>query len=112
MLKKTRCVWMESPVNPMVKVIDVGAIDELAHKAKALAVVDNTFASPYLQQPPLLGADLVTHSTTKYLGGHPDLVGGAVVGNAIDLPDHLKFIQNAAGRVCVPFDSSAVRPRA
>src|SRR5438132_2256029 len=70
--KKTKLVWMESPTNPMLKVIDIAAIAELAHKAKALAVVDNTFASPYLQQPLLLGADLVTHSTTKYLGGHSD----------------------------------------
>jgi cystathionine gamma-synthase len=103
--KKTRLVWMESPTNPMLKVVDIGAIAELAHKAKALAVVDNTFASPYLQQPLLLGADLVTHSTTKYLGGHSDLVGGAVIGNSTDLHERLKFIQNAAGGVPGPFDA-------
>ena len=85
--------------------IDIGAMAELAHKAKALAVVDNTFASPYLQQPLLFGADLVTHSTTKYLGGHSDVVGGAVVGNSADLHERLKFIQNAAGGVPGPFDS-------
>jgi cystathionine beta-lyase/cystathionine gamma-synthase len=103
--KKTKLVWMESPTNPMLKVIDIAAIAELAHKAKALAIVDNTFASPYLQQPLLLGADLVTHSTTKYMGGHSDVVGGAVIGNSADLHERLKFIQNAAGGVPGPFDS-------
>jgi len=102
---KTKLLWIESPTNPMLKVIDIAAMAELAHKVKALAVVDNTFASPYLQQPLLLGADLVTHSTTKYLGGHSDVVGGAVVGNSPDLHDRLKFIQNAAGGVPGPFDS-------
>jgi len=103
--KKTKLVWMESPTNPMLKVIDIAAIAELAHKAKALAVVDNTFASPYLQQPLLFGADLVTHSTTKYLGGHSDLVGGAVIGSSADLHERLKFIQNAAGGVPGPLDA-------
>jgi cystathionine beta-lyase/cystathionine gamma-synthase len=103
--KKTRLVWIESPTNPLLKVIDIAAMAELAHKAKALAVVDNTFASPYLQQPLLLGADLVTHSTTKYLGGHSDVVGGAIVGTSADLHERLKFIQNAAGGVPGPFDS-------
>ena len=103
--KKTKLLWIESPTNPMLKVIDIGAMAELAHKAKALAVVDNTFASPYLQQPLLLGADLVTHSTTKYLGGHSDVVGGAIVGNSAELHERLKFIQNAAGGVPGPFDA-------
>ena len=103
--KKTRLLWIESPTNPMLKVIDIGAMAELAHRARALAVVDNTFASPYLQQPLLLGADLVTHSTTKYLGGHSDLVGGAVVGSSADLHERLKFIQNAAGGVPGPLDA-------
>jgi cystathionine beta-lyase/cystathionine gamma-synthase len=103
--KKTKLLWIESPTNPMLKVIDISAMTELAHKAKALAVVDNTFASPYLQQPLLLGADLVTHSTTKYLGGHSDVIGGAIVGNSADLHERLKFIQNAAGGVPGPFDS-------
>ncbi|MHB8631783.1 MAG: cystathionine gamma-synthase [Candidatus Limnocylindria bacterium] len=103
--RKTRLLWIESPTNPMLKVIDIGAMAEIAHRAKALAVVDNTFASPYLQQPLLLGADLVTHSTTKYLGGHSDVVGGAIVGNSADLHERLKFIQNAVGGVPGPFDS-------
>ena len=103
--KKTKLVWTESPTNPMLKVIDIAAIAEIAHQAKALLVVDNTFASPYLQQPLLLGADLVTHSTTKYIGGHSDVVGGAVIGRSPDLLERLKFIQNAAGGVPGPFDS-------
>src|SRR5260221_4979648 len=103
--KKTKLVWSESPTNPLLKVIDIAAIAELAHKAKALAVVDNTFASPYLQQPLLLGADLVTHSTTKYMGGHSDVVGGAIIGNSADLHERLKFIQNAAGGVPGPLDA-------
>ena len=103
--KKTRLLWIESPTNPLLKVIDIAAMAELAHRSKAIAVVDNTFASPYLQQPLLLGADLVTHSTTKYLGGHSDLVGGAVIGNSDDLHERLKFIQNAAGGVPGPLDA-------
>ena len=103
--RKTKLLWIESPTNPMLKVIDIGAMAELAHSARALAVVDNTFASPFLQQPLLLGADLVTHSTTKYLGGHSDVVGGAIVGRSAELHEHLKFIQNAAGGVPGPFDS-------
>src|SRR5438309_6996037 len=103
--RKTKLLWIESPTNPMLKVIDIAAMAELAHVAKALAVVDNTFASPYLQQPLLLGADLVTHSTTKYLGGHSDVVGGAIVGRSAELHERLKFIQNAAGGVPGPFDS-------
>ena len=103
--RKTKLLWIESPTNPMLKVIDIGAMAELAHGARALAVVDNTFASPFLQQPLLLGADLVTHSTTKYVGGHSDLVGGAIVGRSAELRERLKFIQNAAGGVPGPFDS-------
>ena len=103
--RKTKLLWIESPTNPMLKVIDIGAMAELAHGARALAVVDNTFASPFLQQPLLLGADLVTHSTTKYLGGHSDVVGGAIVGRSAELHERLKFIQNAAGGVPGPFDS-------
>jgi cystathionine beta-lyase/cystathionine gamma-synthase len=103
--KKTKLLWIESPTNPMLKVIDISAMTELAHKAKALAVVDNTFASPYLQQPLLLGADLVTHSTTKYLGGHSDVVGGAIVGNEPALRERLAFLQNAVGGVPGPFDA-------
>ena len=103
--RKTKLLWIESPTNPMLKVIDIGAMAELAHSARAVAVVDNTFASPFLQQPLLLGADLVTHSTTKYVGGHSDLVGGAIVGRSAELRERLKFIQNAAGGVPGPFDS-------
>ena len=103
--KKTKLVWIESPTNPMLKVIDIAAVAAIARKAKAISVVDNTFASPYLQQPLLLGADLVTHSTTKYMGGHSDVVGGAIAGTSADLHERLKFIQNAAGGVPGPFDS-------
>ena len=103
--KRTKLVWIESPTNPLLKVVDVAAVAELARKAKALAVVDNTFASPYLQQPLRLGADLVLHSTTKYLGGHSDVVGGAIVGTAEALRERLAFIQNAAGGVPGPLDA-------
>ncbi len=103
--KRTRLVWIESPTNPMLRVVDISAVSELAHRAKAVAVVDNTFASPYLQQPIGLGADLVLHSTTKYLGGHSDVVGGAIVGTSPDLRERLAFIQNAAGGVPGPFDA-------
>src|SRR5437764_7205110 len=77
---KTKMVWIETPTNPLLQIVDIAAIAELAHKAGAILAVDNTFASPYLQQPIKLGADLIVHSTTKYLGGHSDVVGGAVVG--------------------------------
>jgi cystathionine beta-lyase/cystathionine gamma-synthase len=103
--KKTKLVWIESPTNPMLKVIDIAAVAAIARKAKAISVVDNTFASPYLQQPLLLGADLVLHSTTKYIGGHSDVVGGAIAGVSADLRERLAFIQNAAGGVPGPFDS-------
>jgi cystathionine gamma-lyase len=101
---KTRLIWIESPTNPLLQIIDIAALAELAHRKKALLAVDNTFASPYLQQPLALGADLVIHSTTKYLGGHSDVVGGAVIGsNALLEP--IKFYQNAAGGVPGPFDA-------
>ncbi|HUQ16396.1 MAG TPA: cystathionine gamma-synthase [Candidatus Saccharimonadales bacterium] len=103
--KRTKLVWIESPTNPMLKVVDLAAVTEIARKAGALSVVDNTFASPYLQQPLLLGADLVLHSTTKYIGGHSDVVGGAIAGSSADLRERLAFIQNAAGGVPGPFDS-------
>src|SRR5262249_15777987 len=101
---RTRLVWIETPTNPLLQVIDIAAVAELAHDHRALLVVDNTFASPYLQQPMAHGADLVVHSTTKYLGGHSDVIGGAVIGRR----DHLEpiaFYQNAAGGVPGPFDS-------
>jgi cystathionine gamma-lyase len=101
---KTRLVWIETPTNPLLKILDIAAVADLAHKAKAVLAVDNTFASPYLQQPIRLGADLVVHSTTKYLGGHSDVVGGAVVGRR-DLLEPVAFYQNAAGGVPGPFDA-------
>ena len=100
----TKMVWIETPTNPLLQIVDIAAIAALAHQASAILAVDNTFASPYLQQPLKLGADLVVHSTTKYLGGHSDVVGGAVVGKE-SLMQPIKFYQNAAGGVPGPFDS-------
>jgi cystathionine gamma-lyase len=104
---KTKLVWIETPTNPLLQILDVAAIAEVAHKQGALLAVDNTFASPYLQRPLDLGADLVVHSTTKYLGGHSDVVGGAVIGKR-DLLQTIAFYQNAAGGVPGPFDSYLV----
>jgi len=101
---KTKLVWIETPTNPLLQILDIAALAGLAHKAGALLAVDNTFASPYLQQPLALGADLVVHSTTKYLGGHSDVIGGAVVGSK-DLLQPIAFFQNAAGAVPGPFDA-------
>ncbi len=100
---KTKLVWLETPTNPLLQVVDIAAVAEVAHRGGALVAVDNTFASPYLQQPLKLGADLVVHSTTKYLGGHSDVVGGAVIGRKEQM-DPIKFYQNAAGGVPGPFD--------
>ncbi len=100
----TKLVWLETPTNPLLQILDIAAIAKLAHNAGAKLAVDNTFASPYLQQPLRLGADLVVHSTTKYLGGHSDVVGGAVVGDA-EIMQPIAFYQNAAGAVAGPFDS-------
>jgi cystathionine beta-lyase/cystathionine gamma-synthase len=104
---KTRLVWIETPTNPLLQILDIAALADLSHKHGARLAVDNTFASPYLQQPLKLGADLVVHSTTKYLGGHSDVVGGCVVGSK-ELLDPIKFYQNAAGGVPGPFDSYLV----
>jgi cystathionine beta-lyase/cystathionine gamma-synthase len=104
---KTKLVWIETPTNPLLQVLDVAALAEVAHRHGAKLAVDNTFASPYLQQPLALGADLVVHSTTKYLGGHSDVVGGCVVGGKA-LLEPVKFYQNAAGGVPGPFDSYLV----
>jgi cystathionine beta-lyase/cystathionine gamma-synthase len=101
---KTRLVWIETPTNPLLQILDIRAIADLAHRAGALLAVDNTFASPYLQQPLCCGADLVVHSTTKYLGGHSDVVGGAVIGGR-ELLQPIAFYQNAAGAVPGPFDA-------
>ena len=103
----TKLVWIETPTNPLLQIVDIAAIADLAHKNGAILVVDNTFASPYLQQPLSLGADIVVHSTTKYLGGHSDVVGGAVIGKR-DLLANIAFYQNAAGGVPGPFDSYLV----
>jgi cystathionine gamma-lyase len=101
---KTKLVWIETPSNPLLQVIDIAGLTELAHRRGAKVAVDNTFASPYLQQPLALGADIVVHSTTKYLGGHSDVVGGAVIGGR-ELLEPIKFYQNAAGGVPGPFDA-------
>ncbi|MFD5865540.1 cystathionine gamma-synthase [Agromyces sp. NPDC127015] len=103
----TRVLWIETPSNPLMKISDVAALAELGHEAGLVVVVDNTFASPALQQPLALGADVVVHSTTKYLGGHSDVVGGALVFAAgrDELHDRVKFTQFAAGAVSGPFDA-------
>jgi cystathionine gamma-lyase len=102
--KATKLVWIETPTNPLLQMVDIAAIAEVARRAGALLAVDNTFASPYLQRPLEFGADLVVHSTTKYLGGHSDVVGGAVIGRA-ELLQPIAFYQNAAGGVPGPFDA-------
>ena len=96
---ETRLVWIETPTNPLLKIIDISAVSAIAHERQILVGVDNTFASPYLQRPLELGSDLVMHSTTKYLGGHSDVVGGAIVTRDPTLYERLKFLQNAAGAV-------------
>ena len=100
----TKLIWVESPTNPLLQIVDIAAIAKLAHQHGALLVVDNTFASPAIQQPLGLGADVVVHSTTKYLGGHSDVVGGAVIGSR-ELLQQVHFYQNAAGAVPGPFDA-------
>ena len=104
----TRLIWVETPTNPMMNVIDISAMSALAKKYNVLLGVDNTFATPYLQRPLELGADLVMHSATKYLGGHSDVVMGALVVNDETLAERLYFIQNASGGVCGPMDSFLV----
>ncbi|NHN44738.1 cystathionine gamma-synthase [Chryseoglobus frigidaquae] len=102
---RPRVLWLETPSNPLMKVTDITALAELAHAVGALVVVDNTFATPYLQQPLVLGADVVVHSTTKYLGGHSDVLGGAVVTNDLELAEQVQFHQFAAGAVSGPMDA-------
>ena len=102
---ETKVVWVETPTNPLLNIGDIEALASVAHDAGALLVVDNTFASPYLQQPLTLGADVVVHSTTKYCGGHSDVVGGAIVVRDLDLAERITFHQNAIGAVAGPFDS-------
>src|ERR1700748_817882 len=103
--RKITVVWAETPTNPLLGIADIRALAEAAHEAGALLVVDNTFASPYLQQPLALGADVVVHSTTKYLGGHSDVVGGALVVADDRTADDLAYHQNAMGAVAGPFDA-------
>lgn len=106
--ENTKMIWIETPTNPMMNIVDIEAIAKIAHEKNVLLVVDNTFASPYLQNPLDLGADLVMHSATKYLGGHSDVVMGVVALNDDDLAEKLYFIQNSAGAVCGPQDSYLV----
>jgi cystathionine gamma-synthase len=101
----TRCVWAETPTNPLLNIADIRGLAQAAHEAGAMLVVDNTFASPYLQQPLTLGADVVVHSTTKYLGGHSDVIGGAAVFADAGLAERVAFTQNATGSPAGPFDS-------
>ena len=102
---RTKIVWVETPTNPLLNIADIEQIASVTHDAGALLVVDNTFASPYLQQPLTLGADIVVHSTTKYCGGHSDVVGGALVVKDHEIADGLAFNQNSIGGVAGPFDS-------
>jgi cystathionine gamma-lyase len=102
---ETRLLWIETPTNPMLTLSDIGELSEMAHGRGAVVVVDNTFASPYFQNPLALDADIVVHSTTKYMGGHSDVVGGAVVTSNEGFYEEIKFYQNAAGGVPGPFDS-------
>ena len=105
----TRMVWLESPTNPLLHVIDIAAVSAAAHSRGALVVVDNTFATPWIQQPLNLGADIVVHSTTKYLGGHSDVVGGFAATSDEDIAARLGFLQNATGAVPGPFDCFLVQ---
>jgi len=104
MRETTKLVWVETPTNPFLKVVDIAAAAEIAHAAGARCVVDNTFATPYLQQPLALGADVVVHSVTKYLSGHSDLIGGAIVTNDDEVIERLTFLTNAAGAIPGPMD--------
>ncbi|MBC9717709.1 cystathionine gamma-synthase [Streptomyces sp. TRM66268-LWL] len=105
MTGRTKVIWVETPSNPLLGITDIAALADLARTAGAKLVVDNTFASPYLQQPLALGADIVVHSTTKYMGGHSDVVGGALITNDAALGEELAYHQNAMGAVAGPFDA-------
>ena len=102
--KNTRLVWIETPTNPLMRIVDIRQISKISKKAHALLVVDNTFMSPYLQNPIEQGADIVVHSTTKYLGGHSDLIGGATITKNEDVQSRLKYLQNAVGAIPGPLD--------
>jgi len=106
--EKTKLIWVETPTNPMMNIIDIEAVSKVAKKHELLLAVDNTFATPYLQRPLELGADIVMHSATKYLGGHSDVVMGGLVVKDKELADKLYFIQNASGAICGPQDSFLV----
>ncbi len=102
---KTKMVWLETPTNPLLKIIDIRAVSEIAKRKGAIVGVDNTFASPVLQNPLALGADIVLHSCTKYIGGHSDVIGGALIANDDEIAERLKFLQNAVGAVMAPWDA-------
>ncbi len=102
---KTKVIWTESPTNPLLSISDISELAKIAHAANALLIVDNTFASPYLQRPLELGADAVVHSTTKYLGGHSDVVGGAIIVRDVKLAEQIAYNHNAMGPIAGPFDS-------
>jgi cystathionine beta-lyase/cystathionine gamma-synthase len=104
-IPSTRMVWIETPTNPLLKIFDIQAISEISHKKHAIVVVDNTFLSPYFQKPLLLGADIVVHSTTKYINGHSDIIGGAVILNNTELFGKIQLVQKSVGAVPSPFDS-------
>jgi cystathionine gamma-synthase len=106
---ETRMVWIETPTNPLLDVVDIAAVAALAHERGAIVVVDNTFATPWIQQPLTLGADIVVHSTTKYLGGHSDVIGGFAATNDANWAERLGYLQNAAGAVPGPFDCYLVQ---
>ncbi len=106
--EKTALIWIETPTNPMMNIVDIEAVSKVAKKHQILVAVDNTFATPYLQNPLNLGADIVMHSATKYLGGHSDVVMGALVVKNKELADKLYFIQNSCGAICGPMDSFLV----
>jgi cystathionine gamma-lyase len=105
MKENTKLVWLESPTNPLMKLCDIKAISQIAKKKNAIVVVDNTFATPYLQKPLVLGADIALYSTTKYINGHSDSMGGAVILSDEELYTKVKFLQNSAGAILSPFDS-------
>jgi cystathionine beta-lyase/cystathionine gamma-synthase len=105
MTESTKLVWIETPTNPLLRIVDIAQVVAVAKRTGAMVVVDNTFATPYLQQPLALGADMVVHSSTKYLGGHSDTVGGAIVTNNDEILERLRFLQNATGPIPGPFDS-------
>ncbi|WP_062346583.1 cystathionine gamma-synthase [Herbidospora yilanensis] len=105
MRPETKVIWVETPTNPLLGIADIERLASIAHEGGALLVVDNTFASPYLQQPLALGADVVVHSTTKYVGGHSDVIGGALVTRDVTLGEELTYHQNAMGAVAGPFDA-------